>query len=301
MLNLNENLILINDDCFNVFSEIPSNSIDCIICDLPYGTTKAKWDIPLPLNDYIEVTIKNKMKHLSKEEFLLINIAKVPYNKLIEIWNHNHKKGLWHHYNRIIKDNGAIILFAQSPFDKILGFSNLKNLRYEWIWEKTCATGHLNANKMPMKAHENILVFYKKLPVYNPQKTTGHKPTNSYFKRLEVQNNTELYGYMNREIKGGGNTDRFPRSVIKFSTDKQKEYSHSTQKPLSIINYLVRTYTNEGDIILDNTMGSGTTGISSLLYNRKFIGIEKEKDIFKKAIFRISNFKEYSKKWTPIT
>lgn len=121
---------------------------------------------------------------------------------------------LWMHYKRIIKDNGAILLFAQTPFDKVLGSSNLQMLKYEWIWEKTQATGHLNAKKMPMKAHENILVFYKKLPTYNPQMTEGHTPIHSYTKYISTQNNTEIYGRMNREISGGGETTRDRKSVV---------------------------------------------------------------------------------------
>lgn len=136
---------------------------------------------------------------------------------------------LWEQYCRVIKDNGAIVLFAQTPFDKVLGCSNLKMLKYEWIWEKTSATGHLNAKKMPMKAHENILVFYKKLPTYNPQKTTGHTPVHSYTKHQDDGSN---YGKTLIGISGGGSTERYPRSVQVFKTDKQKEALHPTQNQL---------------------------------------------------------------------
>jgi site-specific DNA-methyltransferase (adenine-specific) len=183
---------------------------------------------------------------------------------------------MWMQYERIIKDNGAIVLFAQTPFDKVLGASNLKLLKYEWIWEKTQATGHLNAKKMPMKAHENILVFYKNLPTYNPQKTYGHSPINSYTKYIATQNNTEIYGEMKREIKGGGETDRYPRSVQVFASDKQKSYLHPTQKPLALVEYLIKTYTNEGDLVLDNTSGSGTTGLAAKNLNRNYIMIEND-------------------------
>lgn len=113
-------------------------------------------------------------------------------------------------------------MFAQTPFDKVLGASNLKMLKYEWIWEKTQATGYFNAKKMPMKTHENILVFYKKTPKFYPQKTKGHKPINSYTKKAEVCNKTEIYGKVKQDISGGGETDRYPRSVQVFSSDKQK-------------------------------------------------------------------------------
>lgn len=195
---------------------------------------------------------------------------------------------LWKQYKRIIKDNGAILLFAQTPFDKVLGASNLKMLRYEWIWEKTQATGHLNAKKMPMKAHENILVFYKKLPTYNPQMSDGHTPIHSYTKYVSTQNNTELYGYMNREISGGGETIRYPRSVLTFASDKQTCYLHPTQKPLSLCEYMIETYTNEGDAVLDSCMGSGTVGVACKNLNRKFIGIELLKKYYGIAVKRIT-------------
>ena len=234
-------------DCLELMKKIPNKSIDMILCDLPYGTTQAKWDSIIPLDK------------------------------------------LWEQYNRIIKDNGAIVLFAQTPFDKVLGVSNLQMLKYEWIWEKTQATGHLNAKKMPMKAHENLLVFYKKLPTYNPQKTTGHTPMHSYTKRVEVQNNTELYGRMNKEISGGGDTDRYPRSVLIYPSDKQTNHLHSTQKPLALCEYMIRTYTNEGDLVLDNCMGSGTTGVAALNLNRNFIGMELDENYFNIAKERIES------------
>lgn len=162
-------------------------------------------------------------------------------------------------------------------------------LKYEWIWEKTQATGHLNAKKMPMKAHENILVFYKKPPTYNPQKTTGHKPINSYTKYVDTQNNTELYGKVNKEIKGGGDTDRYPRSVLVYPSDKQQSSLHSTQKPLSLCEYFIKTYSNEGDVILDNAAGSFTTIIAAIKNNRKYIGIEKMEEHFNTGVKRIND------------
>ena len=203
---------------------------------------------------------------------------------------------LWTHYKRIIKDNGAILLFAQTPFDKVLGSSNLQMLKYEWIWEKTQATGHLNAKKMPMKAHENILVFYKKLPTYNPQMTEGHTPIHSYTKYISTQNNTEIYGRMNREISGGGETTRYPRSVLTFASDKQTCHLHDTQKPLALCEYMIKTYTNENEIVLDSCMGSGTTGVAALKHNRKFIGIEKEEKYYEVSKNRIiQSIKEMNK------
>lgn len=221
-----------NIDCLEGMKMLPDKSVDMIFCDLPYGTTKCRWDIALDLGQ------------------------------------------LWGEYNRIIKDHGAILLFAQTPFDKVLGCSNLEMLRYEWIWEKTAASGHLNVKKMPLKAHENILVFYKKLPTYNPQKTTGHPPVHPFTKYVDTQNHTEIYGNFKKEIKGGGNTDRYPRSVVVFPKDLQTSYLHPTQKPLDLCRYMVRTYTNPGDVVLDNCCGSGTIPLAAKLEGRRFIGMD---------------------------
>ena len=164
-------------------------------------------------------------------------------------------------------------------------------LKYEWIWEKTHATGFFNAKKMPMKAHENILVFYKNLPTYNPQKTEGHKPTNSYTKKTHVQNKTEVYGRGLVDVSGGGNTDRFPRSVQTFSSDKQKTKLngtiHPTQKPVALCEYMIKTYTNEQDLVLDNCAGSGSTLVAAKNLNRQFIGIEKEKEYYDICLERL--------------
>lgn len=192
---------------------------------------------------------------------------------------------LWVQLNRISKDNGAIVLFAQSPFDKVLGASNLSMLKYEWIWEKTAATGHLNAKKMPMKAHENILVFYKKLPTYNPQKTQGHTPVNTYTKR---KGDGECYG-KTTEVSGGGATDRYPRSIIEFSSDKQANRLHPTQKPIALLEYLVNTYSKEFQICGDFTFGSNTMGLACKNLNRKFIGIEMDDYYFELGKERICN------------
>jgi len=202
---------------------------------------------------------------------------------------------LWEHYERIIKDNGAIILFAQTPFDKVLGASNLKLLRYEWIWEKTQATGHFNAKKCPMKAHENILVFYKKKPTYNPQKTFGHKPVNSFTKYIETQNSTNVYGKSKKEVCGGGNTDRYPRSVLVFPSDKQKLKLHDTQKPVALVDYLVKTYSNVGDLILDNTCGSGTTAIACIDNGRNYILMDNDIHWVNVSLKRIDEHKKTSR------
>ncbi len=192
---------------------------------------------------------------------------------------------LWQHYKRITKPNAAIVLFAQTPFDKVLGCSNLDWLRYEIIWEKGTATGHLNAKRMPMKAHENILVFYKKLPTYNPQKTAGHKPMNTVYEKREKS--TEVYGQHITVANQAGTTERYPRSVIKHSVVTTGTL-HPTQKPLSLVEWLIKTYSNEGDTVLDNCMGSGTTGVACLSTGRHFIGIEMNEKYFEVAQSRLA-------------
>jgi len=190
---------------------------------------------------------------------------------------------LWEHYNRVIKDNGVIILFGREPFSSKVRLSNEFNYRYDWIWEKSKATNFLFAKQMPLIAHEDIMIFYKKLPTYNPQKTKG-KP---YNKGFEKRNEIEAVGKI-----GNGNLiinesgERNPRSVIYFRTAESEGKLHPTQKPIELIEYLIKTYTNEGDMVLDNTMGSGTTNLACIKLNRKSIGIEKEKQYYDVAVRR---------------
>lgn len=192
---------------------------------------------------------------------------------------------LWDEYERVIKDNGAIVLTAQTPFDKVLGVSNLKLLKYEWIWEKTTATGHLNAKKMPMKAHENVLVFYKKPPTYNPQMTTGHTRKVSTASHGRDSLKSENYGSYDRADYDS--TERYPRSVQVFPKDVQKSALHPTQKPVALMEYLIQTYTNHGELVLDNAFGSGTTGIAAMNLGREFVGIEKDEAYYQTAIERL--------------
>ena len=216
-----------------------------------------------------------------------------PYGRTCAKWDNIIEfDKLWEQYERIIKENGAIVLFAQSPFDKLLACSNLKLFRYEWIWQKTQATGHLNANRMPLKAHENILVFYKKLPVYHPQKTLGHPPSHKSSCSIEKQNQTTLYQKVNQvHHYEGGSTERYPRDVICFSSDKQTCYLHPTQKPVALCEYLIKTYTDKNDVVLDSCMGSGTTGVACITTQRKFIGMEKDEQFFSVARNRIEKFR----------
>ena len=225
-----------------------------------------------------------RMKEIPSGSVDLI-LVDLPYATTQNKWDSMlNLEEMWVQLNRICKPNTAKLMFAQTPFDKVLGCSNLKELKYEWIWEKTTATGHLNAKKMPMKAHENILVFYDKLPTYNPQKTLGHKPANSYTKHQDDGSN---YGETKVGISGGGQTDRYPRSVQVFKTDKQKVSLHPTQKPVALLEYLIKTYTNEGETVLDFTFGSCSTGVACLNTNRKFIGVEMDEGYFEIGVNRM--------------
>jgi site-specific DNA-methyltransferase (adenine-specific) len=234
-------------DCLEVMRDIPDKSVDCILCDLPFGTTKNSWDSIIPFDP------------------------------------------LWEQYNRIIKDDGAIVLFSQQPFTSMLVMSNPKMFKYELIWEKENGTGFLNANHAPLKIHENILVFGKGATsptkksvsmTYNPQKIKG-KPY------------TAVQGYSgNNYSPTKGNVTvsdgmRYPTDILRFQRDKNKY--HSTQKPVELLQYLIRTYTNEGDVVLDNTMGSGSTIIASIKEKRQYIGIEKDEHFFDIAKKRIEN------------
>ena len=229
-------------DCLELLKDIPDESIDLILCDLPYGTTRNKWDSVIDL------------------------------------------KELWKCYERIIKDNGAIILFSQMPFTAELVHSNLKLFRYEWIWQKDNGTGFLNAKKMPLKIHENILVFYKKLPTYNPQMRTGFKP----YKCKQGRHSTNYGAYEQGHITES-NGERYPTDIIEFKKDSGL---HPTQKPVALLEYLIKTYTNENDLVLDNCMGSGTTGVACKELNRDFIGIELNEKYYKIACERINNTQE---------
>lgn len=190
---------------------------------------------------------------------------------------------LWAEYERVIKENGAIVLFGAQPFSAVLACSNIKLFRYELIWEKPAATGFLNAHIQPLRAHENMLVFYKAQPTYNPQKTYGHERKTA--KRKDI--GSEHYGKQ-LNIKAYDSTERYPRSVQVFSSDKQKSNLHPTQKPVALCEFLIRTYTNQGERVLDNTMGSGTTGVACVNTGRHFIGIEQEEKYFLVAQERIA-------------
>lgn len=197
---------------------------------------------------------------------------------------------LWEQYKRIIKSNGAIVLTASQPFTSALVMSNPKMFRYEWIWEKDRASAFLDANKKPLKAHENILVFGEILPKYFPIKTINNKPSNVNGKAKGEHIKELLRGGIEHRI-GGGKTDRFPRSVYKCNVPNHGEFGlHPTQKPVALFEYLIKTYTNEGETVLDNCAGSGTTAIACLNTNRNYILMEKEDKYFEMIENRIAKW-----------
>lgn len=230
-------------------------------------------EIDLRLGDCLEV-----MKTIPDKSIDAI-ICDLPYgttqNKWDSVINLN---DLWAQYKRICK--GAIVLTAQTPFDKVLGCSNLKMLKYEWIWKKESGTGFLNAKKAPLKDHENVLIFYEKQPTYNPQMRTGFKPYVCKQGNTKSQN----YGSQTGAVTESDGS-RYPLTVIEFKRDKDKV--HPTQKPVALMEYLVKTYTNQNDTVLDNCMGSGTTGVACKNLGRKFIGIEQDHNYFEIARKRI--------------
>ena len=234
-------MTLLLGDCLNLLPQIPDNSVDMVLVDLPYGTTACKWDSIIPLDQ------------------------------------------LWEHYNRICKLDGAMVFTAAQPFTTILAASNLDHFKYEWIWKKPQGTNPMNAKVMPLKSHENVLVFYRKKPTYNPQMwySTPYGGFSSNTSKIG-----EVYGSAQSKHRDNPEGSRYPKTVMKF---KQEKGLHPTQKPVELMEYLIKTYTNPGDMVLDNTMGSGTTGVACIKTGREFIGIESDAKYFAIAEQRISD------------
>jgi len=236
-------------DCLEGMKLIPDKSIDMILCDLPYGTTACKWDIVIPFEP------------------------------------------LWEQYKRIIKKNGAIVLFGTEPFSSYLRMSNIKDYRYDWKWDKVIGSGSLNVRYMPLKRYEDVIIFYKKTPTYNPQMVlrdkTKLRPCGQFLKP------NETYGLKKKEQYLYDEDYKYPDTKLEYHSRENelnsKHKIHPTQKPVALLEYLIKTYTNEGETVLDNAMGSGTTGIACLNTNRRFIGIEKDDKYFDIAYNRIKN------------
>lgn len=232
MLDVEKHNYLIEGDCLDAMSMIPDNSVDMVLCDLPYGTTQNRWDSVIDLAE------------------------------------------LWAAYDRIVKPDGAIILTAQGVFTAKLILSNQKFFKYKIVWVKSKATNFLNAKKQPLRKHEDICVFYRRQPTYNPQKTMG-KPYNKGVRKRQL---TGGYGDFNPVLVQSSG-DRYPTDVVYFKTaETEGPVLHPTQKPLSLGRYLVRTFSNPGDLVLDNTSGSGSFVLAAALEGRRFLGIENNLD-----------------------
>lgn len=248
---------LYKGDCLIEMQNIPDKSIDMILCDLPY-----------------EVLNKNN-PHAQWDR-------KIPFDKL------------WEQYNRVIKDNGAIVLFAQGMFTAELMMSNHKMWRYNLVWNKVLTSGFLNAKRMPLRSHEDICIFYKLLPTYNPQMQEGQPLHGKGSKYKEKDNTNKCYGSFGvTDDTRKGSTEKYPRSILQFAKPHPSIAVHQTEKPVALLEWLIQTYTNEGETILDNCMGSGSTGVACVKTNRNFIGIELNEEYFKIAEKRIkeNNYK----------
>lgn len=240
---------LLQGDCIELMKTLPDKSIDAIITDPPYGTTACKWDSVIPFTP------------------------------------------MWEQLKRVIKHNGAIVLFGSEPFSSLLRCSNLQDYRYDWIWEKNLSSNFAAAKMVPMKEHENISVFYQKKCTYNEQRiektASGKSRAKSTDKPfvLRKDNVYKTFGFIDKQKEHYRHpTTRHPRSIIKFNCERGL---HPTQKPVALLEYLIKTYTNEGETVLDFTAGSGTTGVSAINTNRNAILIERDTeycDIIKKRI-----------------
>lgn len=212
-------------------------------------------------------------------------LADLPYQVTKNTWDTEiDLEELWTQYERIIVPNGIVVLFAQNKFSARLIMSNEKMYRYSLVWNKVLPSGFLNANRMPLRSHEDILVFYKKLPTYNPQFSTG-KPIHDSSTNQRQNNN---YGkFKNKRTVKLDNTQKFPISILNFPKPHPDGSFHPTQKPVPLLEYLIKTYTNENDLVVDNVMGSGSTGVAAVNTGRNFIGMEKDEKYFEIAKKRI--------------
>lgn len=242
---------LLQGDCLELMKDIPDKSIDMVLCDLPYGTSANKWDTILPFDK------------------------------------------LWESYERLISDTGVIVLFGSEPFSSFLRTSNLRLYKYDWKWEKPSGANFLNFKYQPAKVHEDIMVFSKAASsyskrgnmTYHPQMEKGEPYKQTSGKQRDSHSNSTVRSPIKQVVTDNAG-ERYPRSIQKFSLDKDKY--HPTQKPTALLEYLIRTYSDGGGIILDNCMGSGSTGVACINTGRNFIGIELDKKYFDIAQSRIS-------------
>lgn len=244
----------------------------------------------LKLNKIYNVDCLLGMKEITNN-FVDLIICDLPYGVTKNSWDKIIPLDLlWKEYERILKSNGIILLFAQGLFYVKLIQSNIKMFKYDLVWNKEIPSGFLNSNKMPLRSHEQIAVFYNKKSTYNPQMSLG-PPIHSIGKNnLNKIPNNKNYGKFKLK-DSSGKTDKFPKSILNFHKIHPSKVIHPTQKPLELIEYLIKTYSNENEVVLDNCMGSGTTAIAALKTNRKFIGFEINKEYFDISIDRISKLK----------
>jgi len=246
-------------------------------------------------DDYVKLIQGDCLEVMDKmiEEGIKVDmiLADLPYGTTQNKWDSVIPLDkLWGKYKKIIKNNGCIALFSQTPFDKVLGSSNLKLLKYEWIWRKNKATGFLNSKKMPLKEHENILIFYKNLPTYNPQGLIKkEKPTINKGNRGKKEQGAGGTNYGKATKDAIQEYENYPKDILEFSVVMKP--CHPTEKPIDLLGYLINTYTNEGEIVLDNTCGSGTTLVAARNLKRKCYGIELDKKYCEIAKQRLENIK----------
>jgi site-specific DNA-methyltransferase (adenine-specific) len=247
LLDLNNTVY--HGDCLQIMDGIPDKSINLILCDLPYQMVDASWD------------------------------QLIPFDKL------------WAQYERIITDNGAIVLTASQPFTSALVMSNPKLFRYEWIWEKNVASNFQNAKKNPLKIHESVLVFYKKLPTYNPQGIIKLDKPRIKSNRGKTTADGKLKEGKLNHLRGATKRDsyvteftNYPKSILRFDVERGL---HPTQKPVKLFEYLIKIYSNEGEVVLDNCAGCGTTGVAAMNTGRRFVLIEKDATYFNACVSRL--------------
>lgn len=245
--------LLVRGDCLKVMPKFPASRVDLILCDLPYGTTANKWDIVLPFDE------------------------------------------LWNSYDHVSRKDAPIVLFSAQPFTTDLIQSNRKNFRYVWVWEKNTQTGIALAGKQPMRKHEDVVVFYRKFGTFNPQM----RPTESaimkahakkgYTRGTKETGTAHMPGMRMQRTAFSAMIN--PATVVKFNTLSNRSHDkfHPTQKPVDMLRYFIVTYTQEGERVLDNTMGAGSTGVAAVETGRLFVGIEKDKEYFDIACDRIND------------
>lgn len=290
-LKLNQ---IYNMDCLEGMKLLPDASIDCIICDLPYGTTACKWDTIIPLQDFIEVG----KKRCSLENYLIYAYQHgIAYNQAMEYFDKHKQQGLWSEYKRLIKTNGAIVLFGSEPFSTALRQSNMEMYKYDWIWKKNTVDGFFNAKCRPLKTIENIMVFSKAQArakgdnmIYYPQ---GLVEINKALKDTRKAGAGDEHQYYRDSTNNREYTQiytNYPIEILEFARDKEK--LHPTQKPVVLLEYLINTYTKPNEIILDNCMGSGSTAIAAINTGRSFIGFETNTKYYTQSLQRIEGVKK---------